>query len=266
MEDGNGELNVKHGGKQTAPWMQLKSGPWTFTGKCGEGEFPKWEQVVPPTGSTLTRVEFDAGAVDTLLTALPRLPGQDAPNRAVQLVVTGSGLQVRAREKDAKDWTTLAVDGVRITGKPGRITLNRDYLMKALRFGLTTVGISDELSPLDFSNANRRMIVMPVRSDSPSPVPPQPTTPPQQSGAQPESSTMPKTSETQTPPETQQDPSPVKAVVQHIENIKDTLKGVCREFGDVLDQLKQLEKEQRASDREMETVRGKLREIQSVRL
>jgi hypothetical protein len=34
----------------------------------------------------------------------------------------------------------------------------------------------------------------------------------------------------------------------------------------VLDQLKQLEKEKRASDREMETVRGKLREIQSVRL
>ena len=52
----------------------------------------------------------------------------------------------------------------------------------------------------------------------------------------------------------------------HIENIKESLKGVLREFATVLDDLKQLEKEKRANDREMESVREKLREIQAVRI
>ena len=60
--------------------------------------------------------------------------------------------------------------------------------------------------------------------------------------------------------------SPVKAVIQHIEAIKDTLKGVLKEFAEVLDCLKQLEKEKKASDREMDSVREKLREIQAVRI
>ena len=78
---------------------------------------------------------------------------------------------------------------------------------------------------------------------------------------------MPK--ETQTSPTATTTPaetSPVKAVVEHIENIKETLKGVLKEFAQVLDHLKQLEKEKRASDKEMESVREKLREIQAVRI
>ncbi len=62
------------------------------------------------------------------------------------------------------------------------------------------------------------------------------------------------------------EPSTVKGVMLHIENIKESLKGVLREFATVLDDLKQLEKEKRASDREMESVREKLREIQAVRI
>ncbi len=78
---------------------------------------------------------------------------------------------------------------------------------------------------------------------------------------------MPKTTETN-PTETQPstETSAVKAVIQHVENIKETLKGVLKEFGEVMDGLKQLEKEKRASDKEMESVREKLREIQAVRI
>lgn len=75
---------------------------------------------------------------------------------------------------------------------------------------------------------------------------------------------MPKTTETSAP-EPAVD-TPLKAAVQNIEHIKETLKNVVREFNDLLDVLKQVEKEKKAGDREMETVRGKLREIQSVRI
>ena len=78
---------------------------------------------------------------------------------------------------------------------------------------------------------------------------------------------MPK--ETQTSPTATATPtetSPVKAVIQHVENIKETLKGVLKEFAEVMDGLKVIEKEKRASDKEMESVREKLREIQAVRI
>ena len=76
---------------------------------------------------------------------------------------------------------------------------------------------------------------------------------------------MPK-SETNPTEATAIETSPVKAVIQHIDNIKESLKGVLRELNEALDGLKQLEKEKKASDKEMESVREKLREIQSVRI
>jgi septal ring factor EnvC (AmiA/AmiB activator) len=69
-----------------------------------------------------------------------------------------------------------------------------------------------------------------------------------------------------TEPQPTTEPSPVKAVIEHIEQIKETLKGVLKEFAEVLDGLKVIEKEKRATDKEIASVRDKLREIQSVRI
>ena len=77
---------------------------------------------------------------------------------------------------------------------------------------------------------------------------------------------MPKNTETTPTEQPATETSPVKAVIQHIENIKETLKGVIKEFAEVLDGLKQLEKEKKATDKEIESVRQKLHEIQSVRI
>ena len=278
MEEGSGELSVSKQKENT--WLQLKSGPWTFIGKQCDAQFPNWKQVLPVKNKGGTCIQFNPAAVATLLDAVPRLPGGDDINRAVQLEVLGGVLLVKARAKEAKEWTRLTVEGVTITGKSVCVTLNRDYLLKALRFGLTTLEIVNELAPLDFTNAGRRMIVMPIRQSGPaesattpppsadSSVPtPQTTPPPSESNeAQPkETPAMPKNTET-APTETTAETSPVKVVVQHIENIKETLKGVLKEFSEVLDHLKQLEKDKKASDRDLETVREKLREIQSVRI
>ena len=70
------------------------------------------------------------------------------------------------------------------------------------------------------------------------------------------------TTETQPTTET----SPVKAVIEHIEHIRETLKGVLKEFAEVMDGLKVIEKEKKATDKEIASVREKLREIQSVRI
>ncbi len=75
---------------------------------------------------------------------------------------------------------------------------------------------------------------------------------------------MPKTTEaTETGTETAPE-SPVKSIGQHIETIKESLKGVVRDLSDLLDLVKKTEKEKRTSEKEIEAVREKLREIQSV--
>lgn len=288
MEEGSTELTLKPQTKKDGSWLQLKSGRWTFISKGCDEEFPNWKQVVPAADASLTQVRFDAEAVTTLLAGLPKLPYQDEFHRGVTVEVAGSTVCFKAKAKDAKDWTQLTIQSARITGKSVSIALNREFVLKALRFGFTTLEIEDDLSPVQFLEGGRRMVVMPLRPDgavpakaapTPQPTEPSPSAPNAQptnsnppvnepSPAQPqETSPMPK--ETQTSPTATTTPtetSPVKAVVEHIENIKETLKGVIRQFSDVLDQLKQLEKEKRASDKEMESVREKLREIQAVRI
>ena len=286
MEDGVGQLSVKPGTKKEMPWLKLQSGPWTLLTKSTDAEFPNWKQVVPTADSSLTMVHLDAGAVTTLLAGVPKLPGHDEFNRPVRLEVTKDRIIVQARAKDDTEWTQLIIEGARITGQPINIGLNRDYLLKALRFGLTTWDFTDDRSPMVFSEGGRRMVVMPLGApkapEDGQPAPPaatppessapnsQPINPPTEEPtppAQPQpTSTMPK--ETQTNPTETATPetSPVKAVIQHIEQIKETLKGVLKEFADVMDGLKQLEKEKKASDKEMDSVREKLREIQAVRI
>ena len=289
LESGSGQLTVQPATKKEQPWLKLQSGPWTLLAKSTDAEFPNWKQVVPATDSSLTLVKLDADAVTTLLAGVPKLPGGDEFNRPVRLVVSENRLIVQARAKDDTEWTQLPIESATITGKPISIGLNRDYLLKALRFGMTTCEFIDDLAPMVFSEGGRRMVVMPLRPDGatapaqPSAAPkssepptsapsPQSTTnsnPPvdKQPQAQPQpTSTMPKETQT-TPTETPAtETSPVKAVIQHIENIKESLKGVLREFADVLDDLKQMEKEKKASDKEMDSVREKLREIQAVRI
>ncbi len=290
MEEAATELTLKPKTKKEGSWLQLKSGRWTFISKGCDEEFPNWKQVVPAANSNRTVIRFDSETVATLLAGLPKLPYQDEFHRGVTVDVRGTTVCFKAKAKDAKDWTQLTIQSARVLGKSVSIALNREFVLKALRFGFTTLEIEDDLSPVQFLEGGRRMVVMPLRPDgampakaAPTPQPtepspsapnPQPTTntnPPvnePSSPAQPqETSPMPK--ETQTSPTATATPtetSPVKAVIQHVENIKETLKSVLKEFAEVMDGLKVIEKEKRATDKEIESVREKLREIQSVRI
>ena len=289
MEDGAGELSTKPKTKTEGSWLQLKSGRWTFITKGCDEEFPKWKTVVPTPNSCRTEIRLDSEAMTTLLAGVPKLPSADDWHRSVKLEVLGGGLTVKSRAKDAKDWTCLTIQSVRVVGKAVSVTLNREYLLKALRFGFTTLEIEDDLSPVQFLEGGRRMVVMPLRPDGAVPAQTAPSAQPASSATPPESAPNPQPNsnppvsestspaqpqETKTMPKSETNPtetpatetSPVKAVIEHIDHIKEALKGVLRELNEVLDGLKQLEKEKKASDKEMESVREKLREIQAVRI
>ena len=78
---------------------------------------------------------------------------------------------------------------------------------------------------------------------------------------------MPKQSTTTTTtaaPTTESQDSPLKLLLQQIENIKTSLKTVVGELNTTLDVVKKADKEKRLADKEVESIRDKVREIQSV--
>ena len=60
--------------------------------------------------------------------------------------------------------------------------------------------------------------------------------------------------------------SAVKSLVDQVEGIKDGLKAVIRDLSTVADTVKQAEKEKKATEKEIEAVRTKLRQIQNVNI
>jgi DNA polymerase III sliding clamp (beta) subunit (PCNA family) len=281
----------------TAGWVKLESGRWTFITKEIYGEFPNWKQVLPETGSNWTRVNLSDEAIKQLLLVTPNLPGGDGLNQPVRLRITAQYLNIEGRNKDDEDWTSIPVDAG-VIGRPVTVALNRRYLLNALRFGLNELEVEDPLSPVVFSKGGKRLVIMPVNLDSPvkaatsaqpksGPTPAttpkaEQTTPPAESGATTEERTdMPRTARATTPePMTAFQPvetqaansngndngngSAVKSLVDHVEQIKENLKNVIRDLTTVIDAVKVAEKEKRTSDKEIDAIRTKLRQIQNV--
>jgi hypothetical protein len=67
---------------------------------------------------------------------------------------------------------------VEVNGAPVRVFLNRGYLAKALKFGLTQLELIDPLAPMLFREGGRRLVVMPVRCEGSDPGPIAATAPP----------------------------------------------------------------------------------------
>ena len=278
-------------------WVRLQSGPWTVTARQIEGAFPTWRAVMPNTEDThRTLLKLSPAAIEQVLRVLPQLPA-DQSNSGVRLRVAHH-LFIEGRNKDDREWTSVAIPDVRITGNPVQVMLNRNYLAQALRYNLTEVRIENETSALVFSEGGRKFIVMPIRlqPDPSSAAPAQPTdeTTPQSeteatAPASPsaeqleptpavERNPMP-TETTLTPPRrgNLQPPveahpnhngnghtTPLAAAISQIETVKTGLRDVITELNATLDLLRAAEKEKKTSAREVESVRATLRSLQKV--
>jgi exonuclease VII small subunit len=180
--------------------------------------------------------------------------------------------------------------------------MNRDYLLRALRFGFSEIHINDSLTPVVFSSAAKTMIVMPVRLEGPptAPAPAKsdtappftsqpeitPAAPPSAPGVEnateqrntimpsatsttitaPERGNLRANNGTNAQAENEEPRSAFKTALEQIEEIKTNLRDVIGDLNDAATMLKTAEREQRASFKEIQAVRTKLREIQSVEI
>ena len=255
-------------------WIKVTTDQWTFITKGVDAKYPVWKNVVP-SEKVNTRITIPSGAIDGVLEIIARLPGEDSPNHDIILNVAKNTLVLQGRAKGAEKPVAVPVVEADVEGKAVVIAINRYYLVKALRFGLNQFDIIDELTPLVITNGGKRMIIMPIHPGNPAAQKPQPNQPtpttstntppvqPAQPVQQEERTTMPR-QETSTATTKEQQDSPLKLLIQQIENIKTALKNVVGDLNTALEVVKKAEKEKRLADKEVEAIRDKVREIQSV--
>ncbi|MHA3774526.1 DNA polymerase III subunit beta [Verrucomicrobiota bacterium sgz303538] len=172
--DGEWRLRVAAGAEKDGPaHIQVSSRHWRFITSEPGGNYPNWRQVVPSSSEMKSSFELEPHTVEQMIQAIQRMPCHDPLHFAIGLEMTGNAVHLIGKTGIAEHWIRVPVPAVRITGKTLATFLNRNYLLKALRFGLTRIELIDPMSPLRISAGGRQMIIMPVRSEA---VPPPPAT------------------------------------------------------------------------------------------
>jgi hypothetical protein len=258
-------------------WLQFTANQWTLLTRGQDQPYPNWKNAVA-LSEAKTTVIIPQQAIAAMLEVIARLPGEELTNRDVKLNTSHNTLVLQGRTKEQDHIVSIPIGEAQVKGESVVVTVNRDYLTRALRFGLNEIEIVDELTPLILKSEGKRMIVMPIHpgpnsaaepASSPQPPPTletsTTTTPaePTQPAQQEERTTMPRQT-TVAPVNGEQQDSPLKQLLHQIENIKTTLKAVLADLSLAADVVKKAEKEKRITEKEIETIRGKVRDIQSV--
>ena len=286
--DGEWQLRVQPGEKDGPGLFQISSRRWRFISRQIDGSYPNWRQVVPDEKQFNTTVDLSPAAIDAILALVPKIPCHDAINNPIGLIVEGKKLTLRGRGTNDDKWTNLDVEGVTVKGNAVSVFVNRNFLTKALGFGMNTIQMIDPLTPLKFSNGGKQMIVMPIRATEPAPPQatsdassPEPTTEtpqgPQKPSTTERNTNMPRTATNGTTATngngngehqngaTSTKPA-IEVAVEKIETIKASYREAIRGLNDLADTLKQVQREQKGTDREVQSIRVTLEKLQSVRI
>jgi len=283
----DGEWQLKLQAAETkgdSSYLQLSSRRWRFISRQIEGNYPNWRQVVPGPGQFATTIAFDPESADVVIQTIGRMPCDDAVNFAIGLEWKDGKLALLGRSPGAEDWTCIELSGAKCRGQDVRIFLNRNLLTKALQFGLTTVETIDEMSPLRFSREGRQMIIMPTRRDFTPvpPPPPAPVDPATETQTEPTAPPPPEPNERKPMPEKTNakndaatPPTMTTNVVEkpaletalaQLEVVRGDFRNAVAGLNKLGDLLRQVQRENKASEKDIQSVRQTLRSLQTVRI
>jgi DNA polymerase III sliding clamp (beta) subunit (PCNA family) len=282
--DGEWQLRVpaKNADNQ---YLQISSRRWRFIHRGIEGQYPNWRQIVRNPDETKTSIELDPSSTDSVIALIARIPNHDKVNRTIGIEIKGRHIHLLGKSQASEQWTRFEVEPSKTTGRDVTVYLNRDYLAKALRFGLSRIEIIDEMSPLRFTSGSRQMIVMPVRPDAarvnshPTPPAAQPaatnTNPPPEEAQEERNTTMrqPNGSATGTPTngatrsaQTTEDKSALETALAQVEIVRGDFRNAIAGLNKLCEALKAAQRDQKTADKEVQSARQTLEKLQSVRI
>ena len=236
--------------------FRIRSGIWEVNSRALIGNYPNWRMVVPTSSRTLLTLPHDHEFKE----ALGRFP-KDQHN-SVHIVIEKENVSL----VDGTSSTSLT--GV-ITGGPDASTcLNRAYLDKAFDYGFTTIGINDPESAILFSNERALMVVMPMRNEN---LPPETTQTTTNGAAAPHingTREVPTNGSNRNigPVSTTTSKPAIEAAIDNLDGFKSNLREALSGISEITALLRQAIRDQRANEREIQSVRQTLRSLQGVRI
>lgn len=252
----------------------LRCGPWTYSAKTVEGQYPRWSQVVPDYGGDQT-LELSEADAAMLITALPGLPTYDNSQEAVVLRMEGDAVRVFSRQDSKSPESSIRLEKSQHTGKGEfSIGLNRAYFREALQAGFRYWEFQDAVSPLlgRLTKADKGAIhvLMPVRTidaevqrtEAPAPAAKPVPVPVQPHPIQKETP-MPKKIEA---PQPAAEPGALDKVLVAYEAAREAVQKAHQALADVARSVRDAIREQKAQSREIAEVRAGLAKLQTIRV
>jgi DNA polymerase III sliding clamp (beta) subunit (PCNA family) len=250
--------------------FRLQAGQWTISSKTVDGSFPNWKQVVPKTPETVLSLPENHSFKETV----KRFPEGTDRDKSILLVSERGVVSLR----DPLGKYSSSLPGATVAGPDISVCVNRDYLAKALDYGMSSIGLTDPTSALHFRNAGRQMIVMPIRRDqqpqAETPTPPteqKPTMTTTTNGA-----SAPHINGTRevptngsnrsTGPVSNNSKPSIEAAIDNLDGFKSNLREALSGISEITALLRQAIRDQRSNEREIQSVRQTLRSLQGVRI
>jgi len=257
--------------------LQISSRRWRFVSKQIDGNYPNWRQTIPNPDTAKTHITLDPAKLEVLIKLIQRMPCHDAEKfQTIGLSVHGGQFLLMGKDHNNEPWTRVPVPDAKAEGPEVTVFLSRRFVIKALQYGLNTISLISFVSPLRFHNKGRQMIVMPLRPDAentppnqPQPAPVNmptprqhvpPPTPPQ------ERKPMLNNPTPETPPSSTEAKNAVEEAIDMTLLIRDKLNDGFNLLRDLSVKLKTINRDQKASAREMQSVRSTLRSIQGMKI
>lgn len=249
----------------------LRCGSWTYTVKTVEGQYPRWNQVVPAYGGDRT-LELSPEDAAMLIKALPGLPAYDNSHEAVVLHMDGNAVRLFSRQDSKSPESAVRLESSKHDGKGAfSVGLNREFFRDALRAGFRYWEFQDAVSPLlgRLAKDDKASIhvLMPIRTidaevqrteakapeAKPAPVPVQP---------QPKEIPMKKHEEVHSEVE----PGALDKILVAYEAAKNAVRQAQSALADVALSVRDAIREQKAQSREIAEVRAGLAKLQTIRV
>jgi DNA polymerase III sliding clamp (beta) subunit (PCNA family) len=251
--------------------VQLSSRRWRFISRQIDGNYPNWRQTIPNPNDAKTHITLDQAKLEMLIKLIQRMPCHDAEKfQTIGLEIKEKQFLLLGKDNPDEPWTRVPIQDAKVEGPEVTIFLSRRFFIKAIEYGLHTISLMDSMAPLRFHNKGKQMIVMPLRADGANTQQPAPAnaTPPRvpRPTAQPQQQRPMITTPIPEGPNQTEGKNATEEAIDMTLLIRDKLNEGFNLLRDLSAKLKGINRDQKTSAREFNSVRSTLRSIQGLKL
>lgn len=150
----------------TGKWFALAVGNWAlWLPLREEGRFPKVVDIVRPADAAQHRCRLSEADTDFLTLSLPDLPADESLNYPVTIELNGR-VTLRGKAEGQPQPTELVLPGSTAEGEPAQYSVNRKYLVRALKLGLREFCFFGPGTPVQARSDRRTYVWMPLNNES----------------------------------------------------------------------------------------------------